>query len=463
MEQQFVNNKSNRNSTGKTLSSLSLSSTSLSSASSISSPNLRQSQSFVYNNNNSNSKYNNYNSSARYSNSANTEKPNRRLNNSNQATRSFSNNNINRKPNFNNNNKGAKNRQFFENNNNFNSSYGNSNCFNENSNGYECKKKNAPNQTSSKVASNNCDNEETPQKKYKERKNISQQTFKDGGIQSNRKTLFGIHGGPTIDGNLCKSEKSIGSASIASTINLNYKYQPPPFQPPAYHQNNKQFNNNKHNFNQNQSQQTTSSQKNKMLLEKYDRKYNLISFILLRKKDEYLIDKKFYLNDQTLYQKIESLIEKRQLKNLKSLFLNEQSLATDMGSSPTCPINQHLSNYNNSYNCNIFVYTIRKCLESLSPESLGFANELIRFLFNKKIRPFSFYLIDGDYPKRNLMHYAARYNCELIPCLLLESFKENNAVKTENLENLEKKTITNEEDEGINDTQDKYFGYWSFN
>ena len=233
-----------------------------------------------------------------------------------------------------------------------------------------------------------------------------------------------------------------GTASIGSTFNLNYKYQPPPFQPPAYHQNNKQMN---HQNKQMQLQQQASVQKNKVLLEKYDRKYNLISFILLRKKDEYLIDSKFYLNDQTLYQKIDNFVEKRQLKSLKNLFLNENS--PTITSSASTSVNFHLANFTNSYNCNIFVYTIRKCLEMLSHESIAFTNELIRFLFDKKTRPFSFYLTDGDYPKRNLMHYAARYNCELLPCLLLESFRENNIVKTKNVENLEK-TVNNFEEEG---------------
>ena len=167
---------------------------------------------------------------------------------------------------------------------------------------------------------------------------------------------------------------------------------------------------------------------------------------MLRKKDEYLIDSKFYLNDQTFYQKIDNFVEKRQLKSLKNLFLNENS-PTITSSASTTSVNFHLANFTNSYNCNIFVYTIRKCLETLSHESIAFTNELIRFLFDKKIRPFSFYLTDGDYPKRNLMHYAARYNCELLPCLLLESFRENNIVETTNVENLEK-TVNNFEEEG---------------
>jgi hypothetical protein len=431
MDQQFVNKKPKRSSTGKTLSSLSLSTTSLSSSSSTSSSNLHQSQSFVCNN----SKYNNSFSSScssRYANSNSSEKSNRRLSNSNQLTNNFSNNSsMNRKLNFN--NKGSKNRQNFGEHNNNNSSfnfyYGNSNYSNDGV--YENKKKSG--QNTSKLTSSHFENDDTPQKKYKERKsnsNQQQQSFKDCGVQSNKRGSF-----VPQNGSLSHSSSS-GTSSIGSTFNLNYKYQPPPFQPPAYHQNNKMNHQNR----QMQLQQQSSLQNIKVLLEKYDRKYNLISFILLRKKDEYLIDSKFYLNDQTLYQKIDNFVEKRQLKSLKNLFLNEKS-------STLAPANFHLANFTNSYNCNIFVYTIRKCLEMLSHESIGFTNDLIRFLFNKNIKPFSFYLTDGDYPKRNLMHYAARYNCELLPCLLLESFKENNFVKTKKTEILEK-TMTTKEEEG---------------
>ena len=432
MDQTYVNNKSNRNSACKPLSYLSLSTTSLSSSSSASSSSyLRESKSFAFNSSN-NTKYRNSKNYSRYVNSNSTE--NRRLSNSNQLASNISNNfNMNRKLNFG--NKSSKNRQHFNeqnNNNNFNSFYGNSNFSNE-VNLFENKKKSG--QISSKLSTTNFENDETPQKKYKERKNNNnnqQQSFKDCNNQSNKRGLLGT-------GGLAHS----GTASIGSTFNLNYKYQPPPFQPPAYHQNNKQMN---HQNKQMQLQQQASVQKNKVLLEKYDRKYNLISFILLRKKDEYLIDSKFYLNDQTFYQKIDNFVEKRQLKSLKNLFLNENS-PTITSSASTTSVIFHLANFTNSYNCNIFVYTIRKCLETLSHESIAFTNELIRFLFDKKIRPFSFYLTDGDYPKRNLMHYAARYNCELLPCLLLESFRENNIVETTNVENLEK-TVNNFEEEG---------------
>jgi hypothetical protein len=152
------------------------------------------------------------------------------------------------------------------------------------------------------------------------------------------------------------------------------QYQAAPFQPPAYHnnshcksqnnRNNHQKNGNYHNNNNNNSHQhlnqynnqanrnihhlqpngcmsrnniqfTTTNfshhltqiqqQKNKILIEKYDRKFNLISFILLRKKDEYLRDDKFYLNDQFLYQKVNEFIEKRDIQKLTELFNNEDS------------------------------------------------------------------------------------------------------------------------------------------
>ena len=431
MDQQYVNNKPIRNSSGKTMSSSSLSTASLSSSSSTSSPNIRQSQSFIYNNN---SKFNNCSNNGRYAN--NTTAGDSNLSNkrgSNQSSNNFSNNsNVNsgRKQNFNP-NKGLKNRQFYDNNSsNFNSYYGNVSFANESNTFETSKKKSAQNTTS------NFDNEENTQKKYKERKSQQQaQQYKEVMNQS-KKIPFNTQSSES-------GASSIGGVSIAPTFNLNNKYQPPPFQPPAYHQNNKLLGN--HNNKQNFHQTQLSSQKNKILIEKYDRKYNLISFILLRKKDEYLVDNKYYLNDQSLYQKIDNYIEKKQLKNLKRLFLNEKSPQSSQTASGAISLN--LANFTNSYNCNMFVYTIRKCLESLTSESSHFVNELITFLFRKNIRPYSFYLIDGDYPKRNLMHYAARYNFELIPRLLLQSFKETNLVKTENFENLEK-TVVDKDEEG---------------
>ena len=431
MDPQFVNNKPSRNSSGKTMSSSSLSSASLSSSSSTSSPNIRQSQSFAYNNNGKFS--NNYNNS-RFTNNNNNNnnnnnpasESNRRINNSNQPNNNFGPGNSNsnahtgRKAGFNS-SKGAKSRQFYDNTNFY---YSNNSNYSNETNSYEHTNKKKPTgQNPPSKLNSNFDSEENaaPKKQYKERKNTQ--------LPPQFKEVKKAASSPSF--NATQITENVG-VSMAPAFHLNYsKFQPPPFQPPAYHQNNKHLGNTQSNNRQNQLLQQ-SQQKNKLLIEKYDRKYNLISFILLRKKDEYLIDNKYYLNDQSLYQKIDNYVEKRQLKSLKSLFLSEKS-----------PTKQHLANFTNSYNCNMFVYTIRRCLEALTDETCHFVNELIRFLFRKNVRPFSFYLIDGDYPKRNLMHYAARYNCELIPCLLLQSFKES-AVQTENLE----KTVIAKEEEG---------------
>ena len=154
---------------------------------------------------------------------------------------------------------------------------------------------------------------------------------------------------------------------------------------------------------------------------------------------------------------MDSLIEKRDLNGLMSLFLNEKLADKDESDNLSNYFNSlpNLSNFTNSYNCNLFVYTIRKCLENeqklveskaidailneeknfslaeTETQNDSFLSDLIRFLFSKSVRPSSYYLIDGDYPKRNLIHYAARYNSDLIPELLLEGFKETNEEEEE--------------------------------
>ena len=62
----------------------------------------------------------------------------------------------------------------------------------------------------------------------------------------------------------------------------NYKPQAP-FQPALYHQN------------------------SNLTIDKYDRKYNLVSFILLRKYDDFINEEKMYLNDQLLYNLVNKL------------------------------------------------------------------------------------------------------------------------------------------------------------
>ena len=178
------------------------------------------------------------------------------------------------------------------------------------------------------------------------------------------------------------------------------------------------------------------------MIEKYNTKYNLISFILLRKNDEYLADYKYYFNDQSLFQKVDRFIEQRQLDALHEMFHSRETEIFGIQHNPE----QNLTNFTNSYNCNLFVYAIRKCLEFESkqpkpkleiikildennneilveqePVKCTFSNDFIQMLFAKQCSPNSFFLIDGDFPKRNVMHYAATYNCELIPNLILNS------------------------------------------
>lgn len=172
---------------------------------------------------------------------------------------------------------------------------------------------------------------------------------------------------------------------------------------------------------------TTNRSPQEQLTDKYARKYNMISFILLRKNDEeYLVNESFYMKDQYKYERVDYLVEQLDLTALIDFF------------SPSSTSTDRLSNYVNSYNSSIFVYTIRKLLEkweiatrttttissgttSTASSAINTSNSssgrtvktklvrCIKFLFSKDIRPSSYFLIDGDYPKRNVMHYAARY------------------------------------------------------
>jgi hypothetical protein len=184
------------------------------------------------------------------------------------------------------------------------------------------------------------------------------------------------------------------------------------------HSNNQGPNNNAVN-NTNNANATTIANNEKH--EKYNRKYNLISFILLRKNDEYLSDT--MLNDQILYERVDGFVAKADLAGLTRFFTETPALAA----------------FVNAYNSSLFVYTIRKCLETnTSTETTAtttkkedllsrgeFTHRVMEFLFSKSVRPASFYyLIDGDYPKRNLVHYAARYNSVRILELIRDSLEE---------------------------------------
>lgn len=196
------------------------------------------------------------------------------------------------------------------------------------------------------------------------------------------------------------------------------------------------------------------------MIEKYNTKYNLISFILLRKNDEYLGDYRFYFNDQSLYQKADRFIEQRQLDQLAEMFHSKE---TEIFGNIIHNPERSLTNFTNSYNCNLFVYVIRKCLENEAelrdkaaerkpvlvktldennneiyierePEEDTFLHDLITMLFSKECCPDTFFLIDGDFPKRNVMHYAATYNCTLIPSLILKSQIQERPKQTDRME-----------------------------
>lgn len=127
---------------------------------------------------------------------------------------------------------------------------------------------------------------------------------------------------------------------------------------------------------------------------------------------------------------------------------------------------QNLTDFTNSYQCNLFVYTIRKCLEfdaklkktqevsklikilddnnneiivDEKPKKDTFTADLIDLLFEDKCCPSTFFLVDGDFPKRNVMHYAANYNCSQIPKLILkkQQKKENEHVPESSVEDIE--------------------------
>lgn len=190
------------------------------------------------------------------------------------------------------------------------------------------------------------------------------------------------------------------------------------------------------------SAQTTGSSRpsQEQLADKYSRKYNLISFILLRKNDEYLVNEKFYINDQYNYERVDDMIDRLDLVSLMTLF----STPIDDNNNNTGNKNtgRRLADYVNSYNSSIFVYTIRKLVEKWASLSRKNNNRMgivgngggaatngsenlrnvskknlkqrqaivscIKFMFSRDIRPSSYFLIDGDYPRRNIMHYAAR-------------------------------------------------------
>ena len=176
--------------------------------------------------------------------------------------------------------------------------------------------------------------------------------------------------------------------------NLNNYKQPAPFQPASYH----------HNTN--------------LIIDKYNRKFNLISFILLRKYDNFINEEKVYLNDQLLYNLIKNFIQNFDCASIMGLYKQNNSIL----------------NHKNSYNSSLFIYTIREALEYVSSKeksetSEKFLENLLNFLFENELPNDISNINDGDYPMRNIMHYSARYNCVLMLKLLFKHVKSNEIEK----------------------------------
>jgi len=263
--------------------------------------------------------------------------------------------------------------------------------------------------------------------------------------------------------------------------NNSIHFQQAPFQPPAYHH---------HHHNHHGNNKNTNNNRHKVLIEKYNHKFNLISFILLRKNDEYLNDYKYYFNDQSYYQQVDYYIEHRQLSKLKDLFLNSKLnddlnpiktlLDTEVVTSSGSSNSVKLANFTNSYNCSLFVYTVRKCLETESKilrqhdennnnaDSGGnmngktindskFVQSLMEMLFSEECRPDAYHLVDGDYPKRNIMHYASQYNCTLIPQLILNQNntqnKQNSVQSTRSFKKTAAMSLSDSESETVDTDQ----------
>jgi hypothetical protein len=224
---------------------------------------------------------------------------------------------------------------------------------------------------------------------------------------------------PTSQATTYSSNSTLNATQMLNNFNYNknqqYKMITPPFQP--------YFNaHNKHQNVKNNHQQNHQSSKpmngannhnsnNNNNKDKYNRRYNLISFLLLRKNDDFSTDRNNLLHDQVYYEKIDHYIEKMNLDGLRTYFIE----------------NPNLISFVNVYNCSLLVYTIRKCFECIKYyRQSEFVKQLFDFLFDKQRRPANFYfLIDGDYPKRNLLHYAARYDSIHLMKLILNALKED--------------------------------------
>lgn len=185
----------------------------------------------------------------------------------------------------------------------------------------------------------------------------------------------------------------------------NSQYQQAPFQPAAYHLNPYHY----HHTQQLQQEQH-------QLIQKYNKKFNLISFCLLRKNEEYLNDDNYYLKDDILFKEIKSFIQKQDYEQLSKLLIPNGETS--------------ILSCTSTYNCSLFVYTIRESLDYLNEDSESntqreeFTNKIIKFSL-KEALPVNYSLLtDGDYPLRNLLHYTAKHNCTLI----LNELKPDNEI-----------------------------------
>lgn len=167
------------------------------------------------------------------------------------------------------------------------------------------------------------------------------------------------------------------------------------------------------NLNHSRQQNHQNSSRNQ-LIDKYNRNYNLVSFILLRKHDNLFTDeKKVYLNDQLLFNLVKNFIQNLDFNSICSLFKQ----------------NKTIPNHKNSYNSSLFTYTIREALDFVgsrdktSNNGENFIENLFKFLFENELPNEFGSLNDGDYPMRNIMHYAAHYDSILLLKLIFKHLK----------------------------------------
>lgn len=211
-----------------------------------------------------------------------------------------------------------------------------------------------------------------------------------------------------------------------NTSNNLSQYKQAPFKPASYHHHHHHQHNHHHNHHHNnhhhhQNQPINSAN----IIEKYNRKYNLISFILLRKFDNLTLNESVYLNDQHLYNIIKEYITNFDYKSIIELYKTREL--------KNLTIETPLTAYKNSYNCNLFVFTIRETLDFINngknddcDKRSSFAANLLEYLFQHELPSLAemITITDGDYPLRNMLHYAAYYDYPGVVRLMYENCKE---------------------------------------